>query len=167
VKKSIIVAGMAAVVVAGAAAGAALAQSQAPAPAGQSAQSAPPPGGPGLEGRGGERFGRGDRGGRSDGRGFRRMRERPTLEQVQQRNAQWFARIDANKDGRATAQEFQAFREQQRQERERSMFQRFSGGQDSVTLQQLNARTAERYNQGPGRRAAPGTPPAPPAAPAR
>lgn len=165
-KKSIIAAGMAVVVAAGA--GVALAQSQAPASSVQSAQPAPPPGGPGgpqFDGRRGERFGPGGPGGRFEGRG--RMRQRPTLEQLQQRNAEWFARIDANKDGRATVQEFQTFRERQRQERERSMFQRFSGGQDSVTLQQLNARTAERYNQGPGRRGAPGTPPAPPAGPAR
>jgi len=81
-------------------------------------------------------------------------RERPSLEQMQQRNAEMFAQLDANADGRVTLEEFQAYSERQRQERQRRMFERFSGGQDSVTLEQLNARTAERYNQrqsrGPG-----------------
>ena len=36
------------------------------------------------------------------------------------------------------------------------MFDRFSGGQDSVTLDQLNARAAQRLNGGPGGPVGPG-----------
>jgi hypothetical protein len=162
VNKSIIIAGVSALLLAGAAEGA-TAQSPASGQAAPAAQPAPPPpgfGGPGF--RGGERFGRGD----GDGRGFRGMRQRPTLEQVQQRNAQTFAQLDANRDGRVTQPEFQGFLERRRQERQRQAFLRFSGGQDSVTLDQLNARTAQRYDNGPARRGGPGAPP-PPAPPVR
>ena len=79
---------------------------------------------------------------------MRRMhRQRPSLEEVQKRNAEAFARMDANKDGRVVFDEFRQDIERRRAERQQRMFQRFSGGQDSVTLDQLNARTAERYNQ--------------------
>lgn len=91
---------------------------------------------------------------------MRRMRrERPSLEDVQKRNAEAFARMDANKDGRVVYEEFRQDLERRRAERQRRMFERFSGGQDSVTLEQLNARTAERYNQrgrGQGQGPAPG-----------
>lgn len=102
----------------------------------------PGPGGPGpgMMQRGGRRGGFGAFGG---------GRNRPTLEQMQQRNAQMFAELDANKDGRATQAEFTAMIERRKAEREKQMFQRFSGGSDSVTLDQLNARTAERMNQRP------------------
>ena len=83
----------------------------------------------------------------------RGMRERPSLEDIQKRNGEAFARMDANKDGKVTYDEFRREIERRREERQRRMFERFSGGQDSVTLDQLNARAAERYNQrgrGPG-----------------
>jgi hypothetical protein len=101
------------------------------------------------------------------------MRQPPTAEQVQQRNAALVARMDANKDGRVTFEEFRADVERQRLERQRRMFQRFSGSQDSFTLDQLNARSLERLNDRAGRggpdggprRGPPGqTPAAPPAA---
>ncbi len=101
--------------------------------------------GPGMRGQGVRGPGRG----RGFG-GFGGGRERPTLEQIQQRNAQMFAQLDVNKDGRATQAEFQAMIERRRAERQQQMFQRFSGGSDSVTLDQLNARAAERFNQRPG-----------------
>jgi hypothetical protein len=89
-----------------------------------------------------------------DGPGMRGWRggQRPTLADVQRRNAQAFALMDANKDGRVTFSEFQRDLERRRLERQQEMFRRFSGGQDSVTLDQLNARAAERLDRGgPGR----------------
>jgi Spy/CpxP family protein refolding chaperone len=169
--KTILIAGLVAVVTAGTA----LAQTQAPAP--------PAPGqGQGFDGpRGfrdgpGFREGRGFRGGPDGFRG-RGMRQPPTVQEVQQRNAALFARIDTNRDGRATFEEFRAEQERSRLERQRAMFRRFTGEQDSVTLDQLNARSLERLNEraqrrgqdrgpgrGPGRGPAGQTPPAPPAA---
>ena len=160
--KTLLIAGLVAAVTAGAA----LAQPPAP----------PAPAQPGQERGPGFHGGRGFHGGPGGfaGRGFRR--QPPTAEQVQQRNAALFARIDTNKDGRATFEEFRAEQERRRVERQRDMFQRFSGGQDSVTLDQLNARSLERLadranRRGPDggrgdgpRRGPPGQPPAPPAA---
>lgn len=157
------------------AAGAAYAQAQpGPAPAARTAPQAGAPGdgmgrggmgGPGMGmHRPGMRDGMG-RGGRGFGRG-----PRATPEQMRERNAQLFAQMDANRDGRATFEEFRAFQDRQRLERQRRMFQRFSNGQDSITLDQLNARAAERFNQrqgGPGRDGGPGTPPSAGGAPAR
>ncbi len=126
------------------------------------------PGGPGgYDGRGFDRAGRFD-GGRFGGRGRfgRRGFRRPSLEEVQKRNADLFARLDANHDGRVTLQEFHADIERRRTEREKAMFDRFSGGQDSVTLAQLNARAAQRLNGGPagpgGQGRGPGRAPAAP-----
>lgn len=134
--EKLIIGGLAATLIGGAA----LAQTPTPAPAA-----------PGVQ----QQDGRGERGDRF--RGGRR--DRLSLEQLQQRNAEVFARIDANKDGRATQAEYTAFLEQRRQERLRAMFQRFSGGQDSITLEQLNTRAAQRYNErgpNPGDRGRPG-----------
>lgn len=118
------------------------------------------------DGRGGHRFhdGRGFRGGPGGFRG-RGMRQPPTAEEVQKRNAALFARVDANKDGRVTFDEFRAAQERRRLERQREMFQRFTGQQDSVTLDQLNARSLERLKErgerrGPGRGPEGRTPPA-------
>ena len=110
----------------------------------------PPGGGPGGFGQGGPgRFGRGGRG------GFRR--HRPTAEEIQKRNADLFAQLDANHDGKVTLQEFHADLERRKLEREKAMFDRFSGGQDSFTLDQLNARATARLNQGgPGGPGGPG-----------
>ena len=77
---------------------------------------------------------------------------RPTTADLQRRNAQAFALMDANKDDRVTFPEFQRDLERRRLERQQDMFRRFSGGRDSVTLDQLNARAAERFDRGgPGR----------------
>jgi hypothetical protein len=140
-RKTFVIAGMALAL----SAGAALAQ-------GQNSQTPPPPrhgppGGP-DGGRGGE-IGRG------------RMGHRPyaTREELQKRQADAFARMDANKDGRVTFEEFRADLERRKLERQREMFKRFSGGQDSVTLDQLKAREAQRFQGrgrgGPGERRAP------------
>jgi hypothetical protein len=51
-----------------------------------------------------------------------------------------------------TFEEFRADLERRKLERERRMFMRFSGGQDSVTLDQLKAREARRFE---GRRHGP------------
>jgi hypothetical protein len=162
-KTTIIAAGLGALALAGAATSLAAAQTPAPsapapAAAGNASQRmAPGQGGPrAMDGgmRRGPRFeGRG-------GRGFRGPTSEEMRQLQEQRNARLFGELDANKDGRVTQQEFTAYRE-------RTAFQRFSGGQDSVTLPQLNARTAERFNRGPGRRAGPGPAPAAPAAPVR
>ena len=141
--KTLLIGGLAATI----AAGAAVAQTgQPPAPPlGGGPQAQQGPGGPGPGAGPGARRGPGMR-------GFGRFgaRQRPTVADLQQRNAQMFAQLDLNKDGRATQAEFQGFLERRRQERQQQMFQRFSGGQDSVTLDQLNARTAERFNERPG-----------------
>jgi hypothetical protein len=159
-KKIIIAVGLSALASAGAATGLALAQTpaQPPAMAGRmqprlAADQMPPGAMDGMMRRGPRFEGRG-------GRGFRGPTPEEMRQLQEQRNARVFAEMDANKDGRVTQQEFTA-------QRERMAFQRFSGGQDSVTLPQLNARSAERFNRGQGRRAAPGAPPAAPTAPAR
>jgi hypothetical protein len=137
------------------AAGAALAQSAAPAPApGQAPRAAPAPPPP----RAGPRADIGPRFRHDGARGrfMGRRGPRPSLEQLERRNADLFAKADVNRDGRLSFDEFRQERERRRVERQRVMFQRFSGGGDSVTLDQLNARTAERYNQrGAGRGAPP------------
>ncbi|OYX31825.1 MAG: hypothetical protein B7Y99_09605 [Caulobacterales bacterium 32-69-10] len=158
--RTILIAGLVAVVTAGAA----LAQAPPapPAPAGQDK-------GPGFHG------GRGFHGGQGGPGGRRFMRQPPTAEQVQQRNAALVTRMDANRDGRVTFEEFRTDAERQRLERQRRMFERFSGEKDSFTLDQLNARSLERLNdrkdrqerggrRGPGRGPGGQTPPAPPAA---
>lgn len=141
------------------AAGAALAQTPPPPPsaygAPQSSYNAPPPppgyqgrndGGRGFQPGGPDGFGRDrlDRG-RFGGRRFWPARGgRRSLQDIERRNAEMFAQADANKDGRLTFEEFRQFLERRRLERQREMFRRFAGGQDSVTLDQLNARAAER-----------------------
>jgi hypothetical protein len=98
------------------------------------------------------------------------MRQPPTPQEVQQRNAAAFARMDVNRDGRVTFEEFRQDVERRRFQRQRLMFQRFAGGQDSVTLDQMNARALERLNDrtrgrdGGPQRGAPGGPPAAPPA---
>jgi hypothetical protein len=151
-KRLILIAG-AAVILGGGAAGAATAPSAAPAPpAGQTAMPpGHPPGGPGMGMPGRMRGGPGMRGMRH-GRMGRMGRTPPTAEQVQARNAALFAELDANRDGRATFEEFRALQERRRLERQRRVFQGLSGGQDSVTLEQLNTRSAERMKQREARR---------------
>jgi hypothetical protein len=103
----------------------------------------PPPGGqaqaqgPHMRGPGG-RF--------HDFRGARGF-QRANPEERAKRRAEMFARMDANRDGRVTEPEFHAFHEARKRERQHRMFQRFSGGQDSVTLDQLNARALTRERQ--------------------
>ena len=100
------------------------------------------------------------------------MMHRPyaTKEELEKRQADAFARMDVNKDGKVTFEEFRADMERRKLERQRAMFKRFSGGQDSVTLDQLKAREAQRF-EGRGGRGGPegrrGPPPAQGAAPAR
>jgi len=103
------------------------------------------------------------------------MRFRLTPEERAKRRADQFAKLDANKDGKVTEPEFHAFIEARKREREHRMFLRFSGDQDAVTLDQLNARalTRERAMENrmrdrrgfsPGRGAPPPPPlPTPPA----
>ena len=141
----ILIAGVAALLGA-AGTSASVAQTQAPArpPAVQAAPApaAPDMGMPGRDGRGGmhrERGGRMGRGGL-------------TVQEAQARNAAMFAQLDANRDGRGTFEEFRAFQERRRLERQRQAFQGLSGGQDSITLDQLNARTAERFSRRDARR---------------
>jgi hypothetical protein len=145
----------AAVVIAGA--GAAFAQTPAPqAPAAATPQgAAPQAGAPGRMGMGAPsgrmEMRRGMRQGARQGmRGGGRTP--PTAEQLEARNTQLFAELDANRDGRATFEEFRQLQEQRRDERQRQAFQRFSNGQDSVTLSDLNARAAERMQQRQNRR---------------
>ena len=104
-----------------------------------------PGGSAGEDGRGpGAGYGPGGFGGRG-GPGHRfGPRHRPSLEEIQKRNADRFAQMDVNHDGRVTFEEFRQFVERRRAERQREMFRRFSGGADSFTLDQLNARAAER-----------------------
>jgi hypothetical protein len=162
--KTILVAGLAMALSAGAVA------AQTPAPAPAPAQRAAPAGPP--AGSDGPRFHRGFRGG-GDGFHGRRFRQPPSPEEVQRRTTETFTRMDANRDGRVTFEEFRADMERQRMERQRRMFQRFSGGQDSVTLDQLKARALERQHdrqerrERRGRGGSQGRPPAPPASPAR
>ncbi|HTI67226.1 MAG TPA: hypothetical protein VL460_06730 [Caulobacteraceae bacterium] len=157
--RNILIAGLVAVL----SAGAALAQNPPPAP--RAAPGVVPPG-PGPRDQAGQGF-------RRDGRGGADMRRfmRPTPEEVQRRVGEAFTRMDANRDGRVTFEEFRQEQERQRMERQRQMFQRFSGGQDSVTLDQLKARALEQLNDrghGRGRGRGPGRPPGgqPPAPPA-
>jgi hypothetical protein len=102
-----------------------------------------------MRGQGGMRGGRMGRGGAMGLGGPLTPQER------QARVATVFAQLDANKDGRASFAEFQAFQERQRVERQRQAFNGLSGGQDSVTLDQLTARMAQQGPQG----GAPGGPP--------
>ncbi len=103
------------------------------------------------------------------GPGHMGMGMRLTPEERAKRRADQFARIDANKDGKVTESEFRAFIEARKREREHQMFLRFSGDQEAVTLDQLNARalTRERAmeNRMRGRRGMPSRPASPPAAP--
>lgn len=109
----------------------------------------------GAGGPGGHHFGRGDRGHRG-GPGMRggRRGAPPTQAEVEKRNAEVFARLDANKDGKATLAEYKAFIEQRRAARQEAQFKRFSNGKDSVTLADLNARAAERAKAIEARRGA-------------
>jgi hypothetical protein len=179
--KNILIAGVVIAITAGAAMAQTGAQRPAnppPPAAGQPAAGQPDGPGPGFRGAPGFRRGPGGPG----FGGFRgRFRQPPTAQQVQQRNAALVARLDANKDGRVTFEEFRAEQERRRMERQRRMFERFSGEKDSFTLDQLNARSLERLNDrgqrrgfrggpdgrgpdGRGRGGQPGQPPAAPAA---
>jgi hypothetical protein len=71
---------------------------------------------------------------------------RPTEAEMQKRRAELFAQMDANKDGRVTFEEFRQYQERRRLERQREMFQHFTGGQDSITLEQWNAQVAQRFD---------------------
>jgi hypothetical protein len=142
-RKSIIVAGLALAL----SASAALAQ----APTTNNPPPPPPRGGPGGPGFGG--FG-GHRGGPGGWMGGRMARLPP--EEMAKRQADAFAKMDANRDGKVTFQEFRADLERRKVEREEAMFKRFSGGQDSFTLDQLKARGGRgdrggRGGRGPGR----------------
>jgi hypothetical protein len=55
--------------------------------------------------------------------------------------------MDANKNGQVTFEEYRAFIEAERLERQKRQFERFSGGQSAVTLDQLNARALEREQE--------------------
>ena len=124
--------GLAALTLAAAAGGATLAQAQTPSPGPQRA--GPPPGGE-----------RGPRGGGEFGR------FRPTPEEMKQLRAQRFARIDANHDGKVTFEEFRAYQEARKLERQHRMFSRLTGGKDSLTLAELNERADARMHGRGGR----------------
>lgn len=112
------------------------------------------------------RGGHGFRGGRMGPGRF----QRPSAEDRAKRRAEQFGRMDANRDGRVTEPEFNAYIEARKRERQHRAFLRFSGDQDAVTLDQLNARALERERamerrRGEGRRGpgmmqrGPGVPP--------
>ena len=152
-KRLIIIAGVSAILGAGAV-GSAEAQTPAQEPAGQRA-APPPPGGqgagmPGMRGGAGMHGGPGMRPGQGMRGGQGGLNGPLTPAERQARVAAMFAQLDANKDGRATFAEFQAFQDRQRTERQRQMFNGLSGGQDSVTLEQLTTRLNQRGQQGPG-----------------
>jgi hypothetical protein len=112
------------------------------------APAAPPPqpgGQPGQPGAamGHDRMGPGQMG-RMGRMGPGRMGMRLTPEERAKRRADQFTKMDANKDGKVTEPEFRAFAEARKGEREHQMFLRFSGDQESVTLDQLNARALTR-----------------------
>lgn len=127
----------------------------------QTPPTAAPPPPPGADGpaRAGHGFGQEGPGRRMMWRHHHRH-ARPSLEDVQKRNAEAFAKMDANRDGRVTFEEFRQDMERRRLERQQTMFKRFSGGQESVTLDQLNARAAERYDDRGRRGPDKGAPPA-------
>ena len=125
--------GLAALSLAAAAGGATLAQAQTPPPGPQRA--GPPPAG--------------DHGPRGGGGEFGRFR--PTLEEMKQLRAQRFAKIDANHDGKVTFEEFRAYQEAQKLERQHRMFSRLTGGKDSLTLAELNERADARMHGRGGR----------------
>ena len=118
--------GLAALTLAAAAGGATLAQAQTPPPGPQRA--GPPPGGD--HGAPGGLMGR----------------FRPTPEEMKQLRAQRFARMDANHDGRVTFEEFRAFMEARKLERQHQAFSRLTGGKDSLTLAELNERADARMH---------------------
>jgi hypothetical protein len=149
-KRLITIAGISAVLVAGAA-GAAFAQAaQTPAqrPAPVAGAATPGMHGQGMHGQG--MHGQGMRQGMRGQRGPMGVNGPLTPAERQARVAAMFAQLDANKDGRATFAEFQAHQDRQRVERQRRMFEGLSGGQDSVTLEQLNTRMQERMQGGQG-----------------
>ncbi len=115
--------------------------------AAQAAQPGPPPGGPNAgppraEGRGPMMRHDGHRG------GFR-----VTPEERKKLIAERFAKMDTNRDGRVTFEEFHAAREAARLERQKIAFSRITGGRDALTLEQLNERAdhfKERRGEGRG-----------------
>ena len=119
---------------------AAAAQTATPAPA-----PPPPPGaGPGArsgDGPGGHMMMR-----RFGGQGGRMM-QRATPEERAKRRADMFAKMDANKNGQVTFDEYRGYIEAERLERQKRQFERFSGGQSAVTLDQLNARALQRERE--------------------
>jgi hypothetical protein len=93
------------------------------------------------------------------------VRGRATPEARTQRRADLFARMDGNRDGQVTFEEYRAFIEAERLARQKRQFERFSGGQSAVTLDQLNARALQRerdleqrFEQRRQRRDSPGPP---------
>lgn len=92
---------------------------------------------------------------RQDRPGLRMMMRRgrargPSLERMQQNNAARFARLDINKDGQVNFTEFHQAIENARMERERQAFSRLADGRDTLTLDQLNTRAAERAKRWDG-----------------
>lgn len=88
-------------------------------------------------------------GGRFDGRRFgrpgaRAIGPRLTPEERAKRRADLFAKMDADRNGQVTFEEYRGYIEAQRLERQKRQFERFSGGQSAVTLDQLNARALQR-----------------------
>ncbi len=119
--------GLAALTLTAAASGAALAQTPPPGPP----RAGPPPAGEhGPRGGGGGPFGR----------------IRPTQEEMKQIRAQRFAKMDANHDGKVSFEEFRAYTEARKLERQHAMFSRMTGGKDSFTLAELNARSDARMH---------------------
>jgi len=65
--------------------------------------------------------------------------------------AERFAKMDANRDGRVTFEEFHAAREAARLERQKAAFSRLTGGKDVLTLDQLERFADRRGPRGPMR----------------
>ena len=118
--------GLAALTLTAAAGSATLAQAQTP----PGPQRAGPPSAGDHGPRGGGAFGR----------------FRPTPEEMKQLRAQRFARIDTNHDGKVTFEEFRAYQEAQKLERQHRAFSRLTGGKDSLTLAELNERGDARMH---------------------
>ena len=90
---------------------------------------------------------------RAEGRGPQmgeRGRFRVTPEERKKLIAERFARMDANRDGKVTFEEFHAAREAARLQRQRIAFSRMTGGKDALTLEQLNER-ADTFMEHRGR----------------
>ena len=78
-------------------------------------------------------------------------RFRATPEEIKQLRAQRFARMDANHDGKVNFEEFRAFMEARKLERQHQAFSRLTGGKDSLTIAELNERADARMHGRGGR----------------